>query len=111
MKKFLSIILVAMLCGIAYSASAQNRTITGTVVDEDDQPLPGASVVEVGSTNGTVTDIDGRFTLNVKNGATIVVAYVGYNPYQFTISGASNYYIKLTTSKHKEEPEDGDKDK
>jgi len=56
------------------------KTVTGTVLSsEDNTPLPGASVVEKGTTNGTSTDFDGKFSLNVAtDAATLVVSFIGY---------------------------------
>ena len=53
--------------------------ITGTVVDETGESIIGASVVEKGTTNGTVTDLDGNFTLKVPSGAILVISYIGYD--------------------------------
>lgn len=55
----------------------QTRQASGHVTDSQG-PLIGATVMEKGTTNGTVTDFDGNFTLNVKPGATLVISYVGY---------------------------------
>ena len=80
----------ALLLGIATMATpvvafAQHTTtqngvsqikVAGTVKDEGG-PVIGASVLEKGASNGTITDINGRFTLNVKAGGTLVVSYVG----------------------------------
>ena len=60
------------------SEQLQVQAITGLVVDTHGEPVIGASVVEKGTTNGIVTDLDGKFTLNVKLGATIQVSFVGY---------------------------------
>lgn len=56
----------------------QTITVTGLVVDAVGEPIIGASVVEKGTTNGIVTDIDGKFTLNVKPGTILQVSFVGY---------------------------------
>ena len=56
----------------------QMQTITGLVVDANGEPVIGASVVEKGTTNGGITNIDGKFTLNVKPGAVLKVSFVGY---------------------------------
>ena len=56
----------------------QSISVTGLVVDTNGEPVIGASVVEAGTTNGGITDIDGKFTLNVAQGATLRVSYVGY---------------------------------
>ena len=56
----------------------QAITATGLVVDAAGEPIIGASVVEKGTTNGVVTDINGKFTLNVKQGAILRISFVGY---------------------------------
>lgn len=56
----------------------QTKKITGTVVDATGEPIVGASVIQKGTSNGTITDIDGKFTLNVPSGSTVVVSYIGY---------------------------------
>ncbi|WP_297100635.1 TonB-dependent receptor [uncultured Draconibacterium sp.] len=76
---------------------AQNRIdISGSVVDGDGITLPGVSVLEKGTTNGSVTDIDGNYTLSVKQGATVVFSYIGFlsqeiNPQQ---SGTINIQLQ-----------------
>lgn len=56
----------------------QTITATGLVVDATGEPVIGASIVEKGTTNGIVTDIDGKFTLNVKQEAVLRISFVGY---------------------------------
>ena len=56
----------------------QKKQITGTVVDIEGKTIIGANIVEAGTTNGTVTDVDGKFTLSVDNNATIHISYIGY---------------------------------
>ena len=58
---------------------AQNQ-VTGVIRDAQGEPLIGVSVVEAGTQNGAVTDINGRYTLNVKPGAKLNVSYVGFEP-------------------------------
>ena len=55
---------------------AQN-IVSGSVADRDGNPLPGVSIVEKGTSNGTVSDFDGNFQLNVEDAATIVFSYIG----------------------------------
>ncbi|MDR1526925.1 MAG: TonB-dependent receptor [Dysgonamonadaceae bacterium] len=71
------------------------RTITGTVIDELGESVIGASVVEKETTNGTATDINGNFSLRVKEGATLVVSFVGYNMQEIRVESASHYSIIL----------------
>ena len=70
--------LVALLLSFGMVAFAQ-MAVTGTVTDAaNGEPIIGASVLEVGTTNGTITDWDGNFSLNVQNGAQLQVSYMGY---------------------------------
>ena len=75
-KNKLLTMIMALL--VSVFSSAQNL-ITGSVTDESGEPLMGASLAEKGNErNGTTTDIDGRFSINVSNGATLLVSYIGY---------------------------------
>lgn len=78
MKTIYNLFLVVAMFLVTSTAFSQG-TITGTVVDSDLGPLPGASVIVKGTKNGTSTDFDGKFTLNVKDATgTIEVSYVGF---------------------------------
>ncbi|WP_299290775.1 SusC/RagA family TonB-linked outer membrane protein [uncultured Mucilaginibacter sp.] len=82
------------------NAFAQNRKITGVVTGADDgQPLPGVSVMVQGTKVGTLTDGDGKFTLNVPtNSGTLVFTFIGYATQNLTITGSNTYNVKLATS-------------
>ena len=69
--------------------------ISGRVLDETDQPLPGATVLEKGTDNGTITDYEGRFTLSVADDATLVVSFVGYVQQEVKVNGATDLIIRL----------------
>jgi TonB-linked SusC/RagA family outer membrane protein len=87
MKK-LSLVLTLVLFAIGF-AFAQ-RTVVGTVTDQDGEPLIGATVLVKGTTTGTVTDIDGKYSVTAPAGAnTIVFSYTGYDTQEITL-GASN---------------------
>ena len=75
-KKFLLTLLCAVLS--ANLAFAQNASVQGTVVDENGEPVIGASVFIKGTKTGAVTDIDGKFSLKSSAGKTLVITYVGY---------------------------------
>lgn len=70
-------------------------TITGTVVDSEGIPLPGANVLEKGTTNGTQTDFDGNFTLEVEDGATLVISYIGFKTQEVAVDGQSSVNVTM----------------
>ena len=73
-----SMILAASILAGGFSLSAQNRSISGKVQDTGGQPVPGAAVMlQSNSRVGTVTDLDGAFTLNVPSNAVLVVECLG----------------------------------
>ncbi|WP_242202016.1 SusC/RagA family TonB-linked outer membrane protein [Aestuariivivens insulae] len=72
----------------------QNQ-ISGTVTDAEGVPLPGASVVEKGTTNGTQTDFDGNYALNVSQGATLVISYIGFASAEVLVGSATTIDVKL----------------
>mgnify|MGYP000998714523 FL=1 len=73
----------------------QTKTIRGRVIDEKGEPIIGANIIEVGTTNGTVTDINGNFSLEVRNDAIIRISYVGYLEQEINTAGKSTFEIIL----------------
>ena len=72
------------------------KTITGTIVDETGLPIVGANIVEKGTTNGTVTDMDGNFSLKVSSeNAVVVISYIGYLDQQLSVSSQKNWNLVL----------------
>ncbi|MCB9327547.1 MAG: SusC/RagA family TonB-linked outer membrane protein [Lewinellaceae bacterium] len=72
------------------------RTVTGTVTDTGGDPLIGANVIALGTTVGTITDIDGNFTINMPAGNnTIVVSYIGYEDQNIDVTGLSNVSVTM----------------
>lgn len=78
------------------AAFAQKTNCTGTVLDEQGEPIIGASVIQKGNSSvGTVTDLDGRFTLSVDQGSTLVISYIGYDTKEVkAIGGGINVTLK-----------------
>jgi TonB-linked SusC/RagA family outer membrane protein len=79
----------------ANTQQQQKKRISGTVLDENGQPIIGANIVEVGTTNGTVTDVDGNFSLNVDENATIHISYIGYLEQDINTAGKTSFNITL----------------
>ena len=78
-----------------FEVKTLQSTVTGMVIDEAGQPLPGASVLEKGTTNGTQTDFDGNYSLIVADGATLVFSYVGFRSQEAVVNGQSTINITL----------------
>ena len=76
-------------------AVKQQKSINGIVADEQGEPIIGASVLEKGTTNGTITDLDGRFTLSIGKGTELIVSYVGYTTKTVKIGNQSTIKIVL----------------
>ncbi len=92
-KTFLT--LIAML--MAIPAFAQNIDVSGVVTDVEGEPLIGATVMIAGSSNGTATDLDGRYTLhNVNPKGKIIVSYIGYNSLEIDVKGQTTIDVVLT---------------
>lgn len=71
------------------------KNITGTVVDEQGEPIIGANIIERGTSNGTVTDIDGKFTLRVDDNAILRISYIGYNEKEVATQNQINISVIL----------------
>lgn len=75
---------------------AQNIAVSGIVKDVTGEPLPGVNIMEKGTTNGTITDVDGKFTLSVKGtNAVLTVSFVGYAPQEISVKGKRNLDVTL----------------
>ncbi|WP_051315761.1 SusC/RagA family TonB-linked outer membrane protein, partial [Arenibacter certesii] len=80
-------------------AEKMQLQVTGTVSDDQGQPLPGASIVEKGTTNGTQTDFDGNFSLDLTGAdATLVVSYIGFSTKEIPVTDGANLNITLEES-------------
>lgn len=93
MSKF---VLVMILFLAGFQAMAQSRVITGAVTDPSDIPLPGVTVIEKGTTNGVVTNIDGNYSINVgSSNATIVFSSIGHKSLEVVVGNQSSINIIL----------------
>jgi len=76
----------------------QSRAISGTIVDKAGEPLIGVSISIKGTTGGTLTDVDGKFTLNANEDNVIVVSYIGYKPQEIAVGNKTVFNIVLEES-------------
>ena len=87
---------LALLSVIAIGAYAQGKTVSGTVLDKSGESVIGASVVVKGTTNGTITDFDGKFTLsNVPNNASLEISFVGYKTQVIPVQGKNTFNVTM----------------
>ena len=102
---FSTMIASALLTGVPQSGRAetgevqtamQAATVKGLVVDANGEPIIGASVLLKGTTNGTITDIDGNFTLQGVKAGTLVISYIGYKTQEVVVSGNASLKVVLT---------------
>lgn len=95
-KAAMAAVLLLMVVGTGTAlAQTSGRTITGKVLDENNQPMPGVTIIVDGTTNGTMTGSDGTFTLGgVPSGATVIVSCIGYTD-QVLPEGKTNYLVSL----------------
>src|SRR5690554_6188760 len=91
---FITLIFLIPFAGTVYGQ--QQLTVTGQVTDENGDPLPGATVVVEGTDQGTTTDIDGVYEINVAADAVLVFSYVGYETQSIEIDGQERIDVELS---------------
>jgi TonB-linked SusC/RagA family outer membrane protein len=94
MKKRL-LIICTLLMACVFSVSAQKKTITGKVTGSDNAPIPGVPVTIKGTTEGTVTDIDGAFTIRYVENGVLVISSVGLVTQSITMTPSATYAVVL----------------
>lgn len=80
------------------AVGANSQTVSGLVVDENKIPLTGVTVMEKGTTNGTVTDIDGKFNIKAAPNSTLVFSYVGYIKQEIAVAGRSVINVAMSNA-------------
>lgn len=92
-KYFLFLVLILFLPAVMHGQ--ENITITGTIIDDLNMGVPGASVIQKGTTNGTVSDMDGHFSLVAPRNATLVISFIGYKTVEVPVNGKTNISVTL----------------
>ena len=80
---------------VTLKTAGKVKQVSGTVVDSNGEPIIGANVVEKGTTNGTVTDISGNFSLNIDDTGILQISYIGFNTQDVAVNGKSSLMINL----------------
>lgn len=89
MRKKFNRILTLLFAFVVHISFAQEKTISGTISDEDGMPLPGVNILVKGTTNGTQTDFDGNYSLEAKSGDILTYSFVGYKTVDKTVGASS----------------------
>lgn len=87
------LLLIVLYC-CTYGVMAQNE-VKGIVTDSDNEPLPGVTVLEKGTTNGAITDADGSYTVSVAENATLVFSFIGFESQEISIGGRTQVDVSL----------------
>ena len=96
MRTKLNGILTLLLAFVVHLTFAQEKTISGTVTDQDGLPLPGVNIVVVGTTNGTQTDFDGNYSIQGAAGQTLLFTYIGQKQERMTIGASNTINVQMT---------------
>ncbi len=97
-KKLWATAVALLAISVGFAAAQSLKTITGKVLDETDLGIPGAYVVVKNETRGAITDVDGKFTLDVKPTDIIQVTFLGYQDQEMTVGGQTNLVIRMVPS-------------
>lgn len=98
MKRFLMLKVLLFVVGLLLSigAFAQQMTVKGHVKDATGEPVIGANVLIKGTTSGVITDFDGNFVLQAKQGDVVVISFVGYQAQELPVQPVLNVVLKLS---------------
>ncbi|PIB29082.1 SusC/RagA family TonB-linked outer membrane protein [Maribacter sp. 4U21] len=89
-------LLTLLLALIVHLSFAQEKTVTGTVTDQDGLPLPGVNIVVEGTTNGTQTDFDGNYSISASQGQTLLFTYIGQKAMRQAVGSGNTVNVQMT---------------
>ncbi len=95
MKTTFSGILTLLLAFVVQISFAQEKTVSGTIIDDSGLPLPGATILVKGSASGTSSNFDGKYTIQANQGATLVFSFVGYTTVEEVVGNSNTINVKL----------------
>lgn len=98
-----NVIKLTMLCFLTIQMGLAQKIVTGVVSDDQGLPLPGATVLEQGTTNGVTTDFDGNFSIEVAEGQTLEISFVGYETSQIVVGSSDTINVSLGLGNELEE--------
>lgn len=93
-----ALLLVFLFISIHFAAFAQNVVVNGTVTDDTGQPLPGVNVLLQGTTTGTITDVDGQFSLNMPSDGVLLFNFIGFSSQTINVAGRTSIVVIMQPS-------------
>ncbi len=87
--------LVALCVSLGHQARAQNKTVSGTITDTDGSSMPGVSILEKGTSNGTTSDADGKYSLSVGPNATLTYSFIGMKAHEVLVGNQTIIDVRL----------------
>ena len=96
MRTNLNGILTLFLAFIVHLSFAQDKTISGTVTDQQGLPLPGVNIIVEGTINGTQTDFDGNYAINASAGQVLLFSYIGQKDERRTVGAGNTINVEMT---------------
>lgn len=95
LKRFTGFFILVLVCMFSMNVSAQQVTVSGNVKDSKGEGLPGATVVEKGTMNGTVTNIDGNYTITLVQSGTLVFSFIGMSTQEIGVNGQTSINVVM----------------
>lgn len=95
-RRMLIALLMVFFCGQIQAQTG--KTISGTVTDPNGEPLPGVTVLVQGTNNGTITDLDGKYSITAAQGSTLVFTFIGFDNQLVQVGAGSTYNVKMEES-------------
>lgn len=89
------ILALSLFMLVSMQVSAQNVTVSGAITDDTGQPLPGVSILEKGTANGTTSDVDGNYSISVSSsGSTLVFSFIGFQSQEIALNNQSKINVR-----------------
>ncbi|MBT8235631.1 MAG: carboxypeptidase-like regulatory domain-containing protein, partial [Bacteroidia bacterium] len=95
MRTNLNGILTLLLAFVVHLSFAQEKTVSGTVTDQDGLPLPGVNIVVEGTTSGTQTDYDGNYAIQASEGQTLLFSYIGQRDVRVSVGAGNTVNVQM----------------
>ena len=97
MKTKFSVMLTLLLVLVVQISFAQQKTVSGTVNDDQNMPLPGATVIIKGTSTGTTTDFDGNFSIQASPDDVLMISFVGFSTQELSVGNSTTFQVQMVT--------------